>query len=85
MKKEIKALIQKAQVKAEFGLELVPRRRGKGKARIEGYTKKTPRDFEGNPVDKSGNLILTRLRVEHTMTPKQQYLQSARNPYRKEI
>lgn len=84
MQQKIKLKIQKALASTEFNVEILPARRGKGKAQLEGYKKKQARDDQGNPIDKQGNLILSRLRVGKTMTPQEQYLRSARNPYRKD-
>lgn len=84
MQKKIRARIEKAKIQSEFGIELVPQRRGIGKAKIEGYRKKILRDDEGNHIRADGSLILTHLKVEKTLTPQEQYLRSARNPYRKD-
>lgn len=82
MQQKIRIAIQKALAKSEFDIEIVPRTRGKEKVAKAGYVKKTRRDDEGNPLDKDGNLILTRLRVDKTMSPREQYLMSSRNPRR---
>lgn len=84
MRQKIKLKIQKAHASAEFGIEIIPNRRGKEKAALEGYVKRTPRDNQGNPLDKNGNLILSRLRVDKPMSQREQYLKSSRNPYRKD-
>lgn len=85
MRNKIKQKIQKAQAAAEFGIELIVNRRGRGKAAREGYKKITLRDSEGNHITKEGSLVLPHIRVEKTLSPREQYQQSARNPYRKEI
>lgn len=74
MRKNIRLKIQKIQAQAEFGVEILARRRGRADA---DYLKRTLRDDEGNTITQEGKLILSRVRTrEKTMTPSEQYRKS---------
>ena len=84
MREKIKIKIQKAQAKSEFNVNLISRPRGAGKAQKSGFVKRFQRNENLDVLDSDGNLILRQVHVDHTLSPKEQYLKSARNPYRKE-
>lgn len=71
MQKHILKKIQKAQAATLCNVEILPRRRGKGKA---DYIKRVRRDADGNHCDKDGNIVLSHiLTKEKPLSPSAQF------------
>ena len=73
MRNKIKLKIQKAQAQADFNVEIMPRRRRKIHP---DFIQAMRTDEFGNHVTKDGDLILTHVRTEGTLTPSEQYRKS---------